>query len=148
MTATELVGRPSSGLAGSATDLGRLARELLRPTLLQPATYRAMTEVAFPGLAGVLPGLGRFDPLDWGLGPEVRDGKEPHWTGTRNSPRTFGHFGGAGTFLWVDPALDVGLVCLTDRPFGAWALDAWPALSDAVVGAATSTGHADGPAAV
>ena len=62
------------------------------------------TSVAFPGLRGVLPGVGRFDPLDWGLGFEVRGSKSPHWTGTRNSPATFGHFGGTGTFLWVDPA--------------------------------------------
>jgi len=27
--------------------------------------------VAFPGLAGVLPGLGRYDPCDWGLGFEI-----------------------------------------------------------------------------
>ena len=57
----------------------------------------------FPGLGGVLPGVGRFQPLDWGLGFELRDAKHPHWTGRRNSPATFGHFGGAGTFLWVDP---------------------------------------------
>ena len=47
----------------------------------------------------------------------------------------FGHFGGSGTFLWVDPALDRALVCLTDRDFGPWALDAWPSLSDGVIAA-------------
>ena len=40
--------------------------------------------------------------------------KSPHWTGTRNSPRTFGHFGRSGTFLWVDPEAGVALGCLTD----------------------------------
>jgi CubicO group peptidase (beta-lactamase class C family) len=60
--------------------------------------------------------------------------EEPHRTGSRTSPRTFGHFGGAGTFLWVDPEADVALACLTDRDFGGWAFDAWPALSDAVLG--------------
>ncbi len=69
-----------------------------------------MRTVAFPGLKGVLPGVGTFDPLDWGLGAELRDGKDPHWTGSRNSPATFGHFGGSGTFVWVDPGLDVALV--------------------------------------
>jgi CubicO group peptidase (beta-lactamase class C family) len=91
------------------------------------------TEVAFPGLVGVLPGFGRQDPCDWGLGFELRDAKPAHWTGTRTSPSTFGHFGGAGTFLWVDPTLGVALGCLTDREFDDWALTAWPALSDAVV---------------
>jgi CubicO group peptidase (beta-lactamase class C family) len=87
----------------------------------------------YPGLKGVLPGVGSFDPLDWGLGFEIRDGKTPHWTGTRNAPSTFGHFGGSGTFLWVDPTLDVALVCLTDREFDDWALEAWPPFSDAVI---------------
>ena len=91
--------------------------------------------VAFPGLRGVLPGFGLPDPCDWGLGFELRDRKSPHWTGARNSPATFGHFGRSGTFLWVDPVAGLALACLTDRPFGAWAGEAWPALSDAVLAA-------------
>jgi CubicO group peptidase (beta-lactamase class C family) len=70
------------------------------------------------------------------LGFELRDTKVPHWTGSRNSPETFGHFGASGTFLWVDPSADRALACLTDRPFGPWVLAAWPALSDAVLEAA------------
>lgn len=138
MRATTLLGRPSEGLHGPLADIAAFGRELLRPTLLQPATAAAATAVAFPGLVGVLPGVGRFDPLDWGLGPEVRSTKTPHWTGHRNSPGTVGHFGGAGTFLWADPAADIALVCLTDRDFDTWALDAWPRISDAVVEAAGS----------
>ncbi|HET8786582.1 MAG TPA: serine hydrolase domain-containing protein [Candidatus Limnocylindrales bacterium] len=137
MADTELRERPSQGLHGPLADAVALARELLRPTLLGAALAREARGVAFPGLKGVLPGVGAFDPLDWGLGFEIRDGKDPHWTGRRNSPATFGHFGGAGTFLWVDPAIDRTLVCLTDREFGGWALDAWPPFSDSVVGAVT-----------
>ena len=136
MSGTRLIGRPSAGLRGPLDDLARFGRELLRPSLTSLPTLAAATTVAFPGLAGVLPGLGRFDPLDWGLGFELRDAKEPHWTGTRNSPATFGHFGASGTFLWVDPVADRALACLTERPFGPWALEAWPALSDAVLQAA------------
>ena len=130
---TFLEGRPSEGLAGPILDLAAFARELLRPTLLTPSSAAAMREVAFPGISGVLPGIGRFDPCDWGLGVEIHDDKRAHWMGSRNSPATFGHFGGSGTFLWVDPAVDRALVVLTDRRFGAWALDAWPAFSDAVL---------------
>lgn len=135
MTSTELVDRPSQGLHGPLRDLVSLASEFLRPSLIHASTLEPATSVAFPGLKGVLPGVGSFDPLDWGLAFELRDGKDPHWTGTGNSPATFGHFGGAGTFIWVDPELDHALVCLTDRPYEAWALDAWPALSDAVIAA-------------
>jgi CubicO group peptidase (beta-lactamase class C family) len=92
-----------------------------------------MTSVQFPGLDGVLPDFGRFRPMDWGLGVEIKGGKHPHWTGTLTSPRTFGHFGGSGTFLWVDPERGLALACLTTRDFGPWAKVAWPRLSDAVV---------------
>jgi CubicO group peptidase (beta-lactamase class C family) len=129
--------RGSAGAEGHGTleDAGRLAHELLRPTLIAPETLAEMTAVAFPGLSGILPDFGRFDPLDWGLGVELKDGKEGHWSGTLTSPQTFGHFGGSGTFLWVDPDpdRDLALVVLTDREFGEWSKTAWPALSDAVV---------------
>jgi CubicO group peptidase (beta-lactamase class C family) len=133
MTRTELRERPSQGLHGPLVDAVALSRELLRPTVIGGDMYASATTVAFPGLKGVLPGVGSFDPLDWGLGFEIRDAKRPHWTGSRNSTATFGHFGGAGTFIWVDPAIDRALVCLTDREFGPWALESWPAFSDAVI---------------
>jgi CubicO group peptidase (beta-lactamase class C family) len=133
MAGTTLAGRPSEGLHGPLDDLAALARELLRPTLISLETLALATAVAFPGLKGLLPGIGSFDPLDWGLAFELRDSKVPHWTGNRNSPGTFGHFGGSGTFLWVDPALDRALACLTDREYGPWALEAWPAFSDIVI---------------
>jgi CubicO group peptidase (beta-lactamase class C family) len=126
-------GTAAAGVWGSLADLRAFARQLFAPTIVAPETLAEATAVAFPGLAGVLPGLGRFDPCDWGLGFELRDGKSPHWTGARNSPGTFGHFGGAGTFLWLDPQAGVALACLTDLEFGDWALAAWPALSDAVL---------------
>jgi CubicO group peptidase (beta-lactamase class C family) len=121
------------GLAGPLDDLLALGSELLRPTLVAAETLAEATAVQFPGLTGVLPGLGRMEPNDWGLVFELRDEKSPHWTGTHNSQRTFGHFGASGTFLWVDP--DAGAACgvLTDRRFGDWAKEAWPPFSDAVL---------------
>lgn len=133
MTGTRLEGGPAAGAVGPLRDLVTLGQELLEPTVLAPETLRAATSVAFPGLAGVLPGFGRQDPCDWGLGIEVRGNKSPHWTGSGSSPETFGHFGQTGTFLWVDPVARVSCALLTDRPFGPWATTAWPALSDAVL---------------
>lgn len=125
----------AAGTSGRSTvdDMLRLGRELLAPTLLAPETMAEATSVQFPGLRGVVPGFGRQDPNDWGLGFELRDHKSPHWTGTRNSPRTFGHFGKTGTFLWVDPEAGLTCVALTDREFEQWAKDAWPAFSDEVL---------------
>jgi CubicO group peptidase (beta-lactamase class C family) len=129
----ELRGSPASELFGTLDDLLQLARELQRPTVIATETLAEATSVQFPGLAGVLPDLGRMDPNDWGLGFELRDDKSPHWTGARNSPPTFGHFGGSGTFLWVDPDARVALGVLTDLDFGDWAKEAWPQLSDEVL---------------
>jgi len=126
-------GPGAAGLSGPLVDLLALAGEWARPTLISPATWLDATSVQFPGLAGVLPGFGPFAPCDWGLGVEVRGHKHPHWTGTTNSPATFGHFGQTGSFLWVDPVAGVVCAGLADRPFGVWASRAWPALSDAVL---------------
>ena len=134
----ELRGSAASELHGSLDDLLLFARELQIPTLVAPETLAEATSVQFPGLVGVVPDLGRFDPNDWGLGFELRDDKSPHWTGTRNSPRTFGHFGGSGTFLWVDPDANLALGVLTDLDFGPWAKEAWPRLSDAVLSLKTA----------
>jgi CubicO group peptidase (beta-lactamase class C family) len=128
-----LAGSPAHGYRGPLDDLLAVGRELLHPRLVAPETLAEATGVQFPGLVGVLPGLGRMEPNDWGLTFELRDAKSPHWTGTRNSERTFGHFGASGTFLWVDPAARLACGVLTDRPFGDWAKEAWPAFGDAVL---------------
>ena len=133
----ELRGSAGAGVHGTLDDASRLALELLRPTLIASETLAEATTVQFPGLSGVIPGIGRQDPNDWGLGLELKDAKVPHWTGARNSPRTFGHFGGSGTFLWVDPEADLALVTLSDRDFGDWALEAWPRLADEVLASAS-----------
>ena len=134
---------PASGLHGPLRDLLRLAHELATPTLISATTHELATSVAFPGLAGVLPGFGRFDPCDWGLGVEIRGTKHPHWTGDHNAPETFGHFGQSGSFLWVDPVAGLACAGLADRPFGPWAAEAWPQLADALL--ADSGSAAPGP---
>ena len=133
MRATTFDGSAAAGARSSVADLVRFAAELQRPVLLDPGTIAQATRVAFPGLPGVLPGFGRHKPNDWGLGFEIRDAKQPHWTGATSSPRTFGHFGQSGTFLWVDPDAAVACITLTDRGFGAWAAQQWPRYTDAVL---------------
>jgi CubicO group peptidase (beta-lactamase class C family) len=136
-TSAVLSGSAGSGVDGTVDDLLAVARELRAPTRVARETLDEARAVQFPGLVGVVPGFGRQEPNDWGLGLELRDGKSPHWTGSRNSPRTFGHFGRSGTFLWVDPDADLALACLTDLAFGDWAREAWPRLSDAVLAEAS-----------
>ena len=134
MTSTSLPGSAARDGRSSVADLARLVHELLAPTgLLSAAMLTDLATVQYPGLRGVLPGYGAQDPNDWGLGFEIRSTKSPHWTGTRNSPDTYGHFGQSGTMFWIDPQAQLGLIALSDQDFGPWAATAWPALADAVL---------------
>lgn len=133
MTRTSLEGSPAADAASSLHDLSLFAAELQRPKLLSDSTMVRATTVQFPGIDGILPGYGRQKPNDWGLGFEIRDHKAPHWTGSANSSRTFGHFGQSGTFLWVDPVAGLACIALTDRDFGPWAVEAWAPFNDAVL---------------
>lgn len=130
MTASRLDGSPAKDVYGTVEDLLRFVADVRAPQLLSEATVADALQPQYPGLSGIVPDVGRYEECPWGLGFELRGTKTPHWTGTENSPRTLGHFGGAGTMFWLDPSVDVALVALTDREFGPWALDAWPRLSD------------------
>jgi CubicO group peptidase (beta-lactamase class C family) len=136
MTATRLDGGAETagyGATSTVADLAAFATDLLSPATVSPEMHAEAISVQFPGLDGVLPGYGVQRPNDWGLGFEIRDSKTPHWTGARNSPGSYGHFGQSGTLIWADPVAQLALVVLTDRDFGDWALPLWPALSDSVL---------------
>jgi CubicO group peptidase (beta-lactamase class C family) len=136
MRSSTLRGSAAHGVWSSLADTCRFVAEVMRPELIHADTAAEAQRTHYPQLAGIVPGVGRYEQCPWGLGFEVRGTKEPHWTGTTNSPRTFGHFGGSGTMFWIDPDRDLGLVALADREFGEWAataLVAWPELSDAVI---------------
>ncbi|WP_037669458.1 serine hydrolase [Streptomyces griseus] len=133
MTGTSLEGSPAKDGVSTVEDLLRFAAEVQAPRLLDPRTVAEAMTVQYPGTKGVLPGYGHQNPNDWGLGFEIRAAKSPHWTGSSSSPRTFGHFGQSGTFLWIDPDAGVAGVALTDRAFGPWAVEVWPAFTDAVL---------------
>jgi CubicO group peptidase (beta-lactamase class C family) len=130
----EIDGDPAAGAVSTLDDLVRLARCLLErgAPVVGPDLFAEATTVQFPGLAGLVPGVGRFDPCDWGLGFELHDGKRPHWMGDRRSPSAFGHFGASGCFLWVDPDAALAAAAVTDRAFedDKWAMATWPAWSD------------------
>ncbi|GAA3890777.1 serine hydrolase domain-containing protein [Saccharothrix violaceirubra] len=133
MTSSSLDGPAGSGATAAVADLVRFAAEVQNPKLVSPELVAEATSVVFPGLRGVLPGYGSQRENDWGLGFEIRAAKSPHWTGTTSSPRTAGHFGQSGTFLWIDPDVRAACVVLTDRPFGQWAVEAWTPFTDGVL---------------
>ncbi|WP_350258453.1 serine hydrolase domain-containing protein [Scrofimicrobium sp. R131] len=128
-----IAGTPAWSAVGSALDLSLVLQELLQPELLSRASWEAFRSPAFPSLRGVLPGYGTQERNLWGLGPEIRDRKHPHWTGTRADPSTFGHFGVSGSFLWVDPTRAVGALFLGQERFGDWHKANWHQLNDRLI---------------
>lgn len=138
MDDTRLDGSPAHAAHGSLDDLLALGRELLAPSLLDDPLATDVATVQFPELSGVLPGYGRQEDNAWGLGVEIRDGKDPHWTGPSQPGTTFGHFGQSGSFLWVDRDAGVAGACLADRDFGDWAAEAWAPFNEALWRAATT----------
>ncbi len=136
MTSSVLRGSAAAGVRSSLVDTCGFIAEVMRPSLIHSSTATDAKRTHYPALAGIVPGVGRYAQCPWGLGFEVRGAKQPHWTGTTNSPRTFGHFGGSGTMFWIDPGADLAVVALADREFDQWAdvaLRVWPELSDAVI---------------
>lgn len=133
MDHTALRGSPAHGIHSTVADLATFAHELMNPRLIDGSTRDHATSVQFPSLAGVLPGIGRYDPNPWGLGFEIKGDKNPHWSGTLTSPATYGHFGGAGTFMWIDPVRQMSVVMLANREFDDWAMATWPHFNDDMI---------------
>lgn len=136
MADTRLEGSPAHGVWSTVLDLLLFADEVLRPRSITSTTRDQAISVQFPDLAGLVPGIGSFAPNPWGLGFEIHGTKSPHWMGATNSPDAVGHFGGAGTMMWIEPRYGIATVALTDRNFDEWseiAVRSWSRLSDDVI---------------
>lgn len=133
MSSAVLDGSAAKDMSCTAHDLALFAAELRDPRLVSRGTHAAATTPQFPELDGIVPGIGPFSPCPWGLGPELHGAKSPHWMPERASASTYGHFGGSGTFVWVDPVANVACFALTPRTFGDWAMSAWPEFGEAVL---------------
>lgn len=138
---SEPLGMNSTTLRGSAAkdgwsnidDLIIFLSELRRPRLISRDTYIRAVTPAYPELAGIVPGFGKSDPSLWGLGPEIKGLKHPHWTAPHGATSTFGHFGSAGTFVWVDPVANVAVAMLSNTPFDDWGPQHWAPFNQSVL---------------
>jgi beta-lactamase class C len=135
---------PWGGLFGTPRDAVRFAAAFLPSgdRVLSAAASLLMTEDQTMGVPG---GVGsakmHWSSGRWGLGWEVKGEKRRHWTGELTSPRTFCHFGHAGTLLWGDPEQDLALAVFANRTvthMWAFILSHWARLSNAVVAAASA----------
>lgn len=133
MASAEVPASPAASGLGSVEDLLALGEEMLHPKLISTALADEARSIHYPELAGVVPGYGRFTPCPWGLGPEIRGAKSPHWTAPEAPPSTFGHFGVTGSFLWVDPVNEAVGAFLGERDFGPWHKENWTVLNSVLL---------------
>lgn len=133
---------PWGGLFGTPRDAVRFAAAFLPSgtrILSEAATTLMTTDQTMGVPGGVESAKVRWDPGRWGLGWEVKGEKRRHWTGDFTSPRTFCHFGHAGTLLWGDPECGLALAVFTNRTvthIWGFILPRWARLSNAVIAAA------------
>ncbi len=129
----DVSGRPSAGYRASIDDLMKFGREVLRPTLVPVELRDLALMVSRRGLRGVVPGYGSFDDNQWGLGFELKGAKSPHWLGDAMPPETAGHFGGQGSFLFIDRSRDLAAAFLSGVAFGDEHKRIWPSLTEEIV---------------
>ncbi|WP_404473808.1 serine hydrolase domain-containing protein [Microbacterium aerolatum] len=129
----DVTGRPSAGYRASIDDLMRFGREVLRPALIPVELRDLALMVSRQGLRGVVPGYGSFDDNQWGLGFELKGTKSPHWLSDAMPPETAGHFGGQGSFLFIDRSRDLAAAFLSGVAFGEEHKRIWPPLTEEIV---------------
>ncbi len=136
---------PWGGLFGTPRDAVRFAAAFLpsgERSLSEAATSLMTTDQTMGVPGGVESAKVPWDPGRWGLGREVKGEKRRHWTGDFTSPRTFCHYGHAGSLLWGDPERDVVLAVFANRTvthMWRFILPRWARLSNAVIAAVTET---------
>lgn len=132
------LGFPWGGLVTTANGVLRLVQafhthpfELLSPKLRGEAV-RNQTETLGGGYGGPF----IYIHCPWGLGPDLRDLKQPHWAPVESSPATFGHAGASGCVVWCDPDADTAWAILGTRTAdNGWLLRGTPSIGRAILGA-------------
>jgi CubicO group peptidase (beta-lactamase class C family) len=131
------LGFPWGGLVTTAAGALALVRaflglpgDFLRPETRELATRSQTGELA----GGFLPPL-FWERCPWGLGPDIRGEKQPHWVPT-GMPRSFGHSGASGCLAWADPATGIAWAMLGARTADSgWLVRRGPALSASIIAA-------------
>jgi CubicO group peptidase (beta-lactamase class C family) len=127
---------PWSGLittAGGALALMRaflgIPAGFLGPQLLAEATRNQVGDLDC-SLFGLIP----WQHCHWGLGPEIRNGKTPHWTPVEASATSFGHAGQSGCVVWAEPSMAVTWAIMGTRTAdNGWLLKQAPRIGAAIL---------------
>lgn len=98
--------------------------------MLSPARRDDATRDYSQQLAGGFMKPLMWERSPWGLGPELRGTKQPHWVSTSFPHDSFGHSGASGMLAWYDPQSMFGFALLGARAAdGGWLLRHAPEIS-------------------
>ena len=130
------LGLPYGGSVGTTRTALGLVRAFrgqpagfLRPETLAEATANQTDDLGGGQIEPLI-----WEPCPWGLGPELRGRKAPHWAPASASPESFGHAGATGSFAWADPRADLAWALLGSRSAqNGWLLRAGAAIGAAVL---------------
>lgn len=132
------LGLPWGGLITTVDGALRLVRAFhgFPPEFLSPAVRAQAVRTQTDDLGGGYGGPFTYPRCPWGLGPDLRDAKQPHWAPVEASPDTFGHAGASGCVAWCDPSLDIAWAILGSRTAeNGWLLRGSPSIGRAILGA-------------
>lgn len=125
---------PWAGLLTHAAGALALVRAFRDPQFLYPETRTAATADQTGGLSGGFVEPLFWRPCPWGLGPDLRGAKSPHWAPAEAGPNSFGHSGMSGCLAWYAPASDTAFVILGARAADSgWLLRRAPAIGAAIL---------------
>jgi CubicO group peptidase (beta-lactamase class C family) len=102
---------------------------------LRPATRAEATRNQAGDLAGGFVKPLYWSPCPWGLGPDLRGAKMPHWAPLEAGAASFGHSGASGCLAWAAPSIGVAWAILGTRTADSgWLLRRAPAIGAAIIG--------------
>ena len=101
---------------------------------LRPRTREAALSDHAGGLSGGFAPPLLWDPCPWGLGPDLRGVKLPHWAPLEAGPDSFGHSGASGCLAWVSPSANVAWAIVGTRTADSgWLLRRAPSIGAAIL---------------
>ncbi len=125
---------PWAGMVTNATGALAIVRAFRNPQFLSPTTRAAATSDQTGGLGGGFVEPLIWDPCPWGLGPDLRGTKSPHWVPAAAGAESYGHSGASGCLAWYAPGADVAWAILGARTAdNGWLLRRSGAISTAIL---------------
>ncbi len=141
------LGLPWAGMLATATGALALVQAFRGDPagFLHPETLAEATRNQVGSLGCKLFGRIPWPQCPWGLGPELRDAKSPHWAPPEAHPESFGHAGQSGCVVWADPSAGIAWAILGARTADSgWLMRRGSVIGGMILAAARSAEVNDG----